>query len=494
MGDRAALVSLFVNNGVVDPKEMRRIYDEGGDVGDVKPAVVEASYPREREVLDLVNKSNADFVSRLKDENRVTIPDWKDKDKVATHKLAYAQDGDRWIVYPLVQNIDGKLYDFEDPQYGLNKGWQALDSALYSGDYVELPSKADARWFTESYKNHYPGFNKYDGKTEKSQYIAGFDMDDYVNQGAHDDFTGYDINKFYSGGLFAKKYKGTFNEAFRNARADGRKYFRWNGNRYNTNITPNPIVEAVKKWDTGDNLAKKDFKMQVIRNPNAILEYYNNAYPSGKYSTTNKLINQYDFDTMYRLGTKGIEGLVMPRSANYKIGDEIWNELNNSNLTYNQKLAILANSFHETAGWTALTQFGGGPAKGVFMMEKAQRNAYNDWLKSNGLKDSYGNQARYVVDLFASKDKSLSTSWDNKKDKQDIIRGFANESDAQKMGPGYRSAYNHMGYTTNNAYNDWYSDSLDANTKAFEGLFERAGVPALENRQRIAFILGDRYK
>ena len=35
MGDRAALVSLFVNNGVVDPKEMRRIYDNGGDVEDM---------------------------------------------------------------------------------------------------------------------------------------------------------------------------------------------------------------------------------------------------------------------------------------------------------------------------------------------------------------------------------------------------------------------------------------------------------------------------
>ena len=167
IGDRAALVSLFVDNGVFDPKEMRRIYDEGGDTADIKPAVIEASYPREKEVLELVNNSKADFVSRLKDDNRVTIPDWKDANKVATHKLAYAQDGNRWIIYPLVQNIDGNLYDFEDPKYGMDKGWQALDSALYSGDYVELPSKADARWFTESYKNHYPGFNKYEDGGDK---------------------------------------------------------------------------------------------------------------------------------------------------------------------------------------------------------------------------------------------------------------------------------------------------------------------------------------
>lgn len=180
MGDRAALISLFIKEGVSDTKVMRRLYDEYGDTADIKPAVSNASYPREREVLDLVNNSKADFVSRLIDENRVTIPDWNNKDDIATHKLSYARDGDRWIIYPNVQNIDGKLYDFSDPKYGLNKGRQALDSALYSGDYVEVPSEADARWFTESYKRYYPGFNKYDGKTEKSQKMVRLGKDDYL--------------------------------------------------------------------------------------------------------------------------------------------------------------------------------------------------------------------------------------------------------------------------------------------------------------------------
>ena len=180
MGDRAALISLFIKEGVSDPKVMRRLYDEAGDTADIKPAVSNASYPREREVLDLVNNSKADFVSRLIDENRATIPDWNNKDDIATHKLSYVRDGDRWIIYPNVQNIDGKLYDFSDPKYGLDKGLQALDSALYSGDYVEVPSEADARWFTESYKRYYPGFNKYDGNTEKSQKMVRLGKDDYL--------------------------------------------------------------------------------------------------------------------------------------------------------------------------------------------------------------------------------------------------------------------------------------------------------------------------
>ena len=183
MGDRAALISLFIKEGVRDPKVMRRLYDEDGDTADIKPAVSNDSYSREREVLDLVNNSKADFVSRLIDENRVTIPDWNNKDDIATHKLSYARDGDRWIIYPNVQNIDGKLYDFSDPKYGLDKGRQALDSALYSGDYVEVPSEADARWFTESYKRYYPGFNKYDGKTEKSQKMVRLGNDDYLVPG-----------------------------------------------------------------------------------------------------------------------------------------------------------------------------------------------------------------------------------------------------------------------------------------------------------------------
>lgn len=179
MGDRAALISLFIKEGVSDPKVMRRLYDDGGDTGDIKPAIIEASYPREREVLDLVNNSKADFVSRLADGNRLTIPDWKNKDNIATHKLSYAKDGDRWVIYPNVQNIDGKLYDFSDPQYGLDKGWAALDSALYSGDYVEVPSEADAIWFTESYKRHYPGFNKYKDGGDKNgdvDAISGADV------------------------------------------------------------------------------------------------------------------------------------------------------------------------------------------------------------------------------------------------------------------------------------------------------------------------------
>ena len=59
---------------------------------------------------------------------------------------------------------------------------------------------------------------------------------------------------------------------------------------------------------------------------------------------------------------------------------------------------------------------------------------------------------------------------------------------------GYRAAYNNQDYTTKQAFKDWGSSNLDATTRAFEGLFERAGVPLLDRRKRIAHILSKRYK
>ena len=298
---------------------------------------------------------------------------------------------------------------------------------------------------------------------------------------------------------FNRHYRGTniyeadsFNDAFRQARIDEQERFVYNGEVYSTDLAPNPFVEAAKNWDTEGDLAKEDFRMSIIRNPQGVLEYYNTTYPSSKYTTANKRINSYDIPYMYSLGTKGMEDLVMNRYANHSIGDAIWKELGNSNLSYEQKLAVLANSYHETNGWTALRQYGNGPASGIYMMEDDERNSYNNWLNENRLTDSYANQTKYVISLFDNESPSLKTAWDRAGSKQEEIRGYKDANEANKK--GYRSAYNHLDYTTKQAFKDWKSNDLDATTKAFEGLFERAGVPALENRMRIAHILSKKYK
>ena len=328
-------------------------------------------------------------------------------------------------------------------------------------------------------------------------------------------YNGGEINKFDNGGdtkatlagkvgfnpfkAFNRNYRGTniyesdnFGDAFRQARIDGEDMFVWNDTVYSTELKPNEFVEAARNWDTQGDLAKEDFKMSIIRNPQGVLEHYNDTYSKGKYTTANRKINEYDIPFMYSLGTKGMEDLVMNRNENLNIGDAIWEELANSGLSYEQKIAILANSYHETNGWTALKQYGNGPASGIYMMEDPQREVYNKWLSDNNLTDSYANQTKFVVSLFDNEDSSLKTAWDRAGDKQKEIKKYKDSKEAEVK--GYRSAYNHMDYTTKQAFKDWNSSDLDATTTAFEGLFERAGVPALENRKRIAHILSKKYK
>ena len=109
--------------------------------------------PLDSLIMDINKRSNADFVQRLLDPNRDYIQDWE-SDNIATHKLGYATDDKGAIVYPNVQRIDGKLYDFTDPKNKRGK-WDALDSAIQRGDTIRM-SPSQAREFTETYKNYYP--------------------------------------------------------------------------------------------------------------------------------------------------------------------------------------------------------------------------------------------------------------------------------------------------------------------------------------------------
>ena len=105
-------------------------------------------------IIQKVNKSNADFVQRLKDPNRDYIQDWENPNIIATHKLSWADDG---IVYPQVQNINGRLIDFSRPPYSI---WAGYDNAIRNGDTIHMTPE-EAEWFTTHYKDYYPRFNEY---------------------------------------------------------------------------------------------------------------------------------------------------------------------------------------------------------------------------------------------------------------------------------------------------------------------------------------------
>lgn len=116
--------------------------------------------PLDSLVADINRRSGADFVQRLLDPNRDYINDWE-SDNIATHKLGYATDDKGAIVFPNVQRIDGRLYDFTDPKNKRGK-WDALESAIERGDTLRM-TPAQAEEFTKTYKKYYPK-----GKTFKA--------------------------------------------------------------------------------------------------------------------------------------------------------------------------------------------------------------------------------------------------------------------------------------------------------------------------------------
>lgn len=160
-------------------KERKQIYDSvrvnnpGATYFDIKQQF--DSIPEYEDggksIVDEVNKSDANFVQRLKSPTRQTIPNWEDQYRVlpweksvSTHKLSVWDNANGGgTIVPDVQEVNGKLIDFTRPPYN-NRA--AVENALKTGDYVDLPKFEDALWYTENYKRYYPRFE--DGGKNKN--------------------------------------------------------------------------------------------------------------------------------------------------------------------------------------------------------------------------------------------------------------------------------------------------------------------------------------
>lgn len=91
------------------------------------------------------DNKDKDFIKRFFDTESIDyngIP--------ATHLLSYAIADNGAIVYPVVQNINGKLQIPENPR----------ESAIQRGDFIKM-SKDDADWFTKNYKKYFPAFLRF---------------------------------------------------------------------------------------------------------------------------------------------------------------------------------------------------------------------------------------------------------------------------------------------------------------------------------------------
>lgn len=166
MAQKAKYIQLGVSNGITDLSVIRDVFDKHiSDPDYIESLAQDLSGQGITPLVNDVNKrSNADFVKRLQDPYRQTIPDWENPNThVATHKMSYDRyrDSDTLeTVYPKVQNINGQLIDFTDPRNGYGE-WDALEKAVERGDTLMMtPEQAEV--FSKYYKREYPTFNRYD--------------------------------------------------------------------------------------------------------------------------------------------------------------------------------------------------------------------------------------------------------------------------------------------------------------------------------------------
>lgn len=268
--ERAELIHLYMDGGVLDLPSMRKHYNsfaEGGSTEKDRDIYIDESDPefigpvmpvdkdKIRGLAERVNKtSNADFVKRLLDRNRKVI---KNPDgTVSTHELGYVTEGDHAVVFPDIQSTENGLVRFPYPE--------SYERAVERGDTVHM-SVPDAKLFTENYKEVYPGFRRYAGggpvgeddhefigpvvprsvrvdnaMREVSDRYNIRELAKKVKEAANSaGKTVKEIIRLYydKEALRAKHYSSrdyTFDEAYADARGKGQRTFYWDGKYYNT--------------------------------------------------------------------------------------------------------------------------------------------------------------------------------------------------------------------------------------------------------------------
>ena len=277
-------------------KERKQIYDSvrvnnpGATYFDIKEQFdsIPAYEDGGKSIVDEVNKSDANFVQRLKSPTRQTIPNWEDQYRVlpweksvSTHKLSVWDNANGGgIIVPDVQEVNGKLIDFTRPPYN-NRA--AVENALKTGDYVDLPKFEDALWYTENYKRYYPRFE--DGGKNKNVPVLPKELGltpgtpEYLErQNSNNTYSSAELRKM---GLFdaagSRSYLLNPTEAkshmltLKRSLKDSGKITNWS-----TPVDENMILEYMRN-PTSNKMVKNQY--DLYRNKNEYIDRLNKLIP-----------------------------------------------------------------------------------------------------------------------------------------------------------------------------------------------------------------------
>lgn len=217
---------------------------------------------------------------------------------------------------------------------------------------------------------------------------------------------------------------------------------------------PSELYNAIEHWNTGDSLAKAEWKQWALSDFEGFKEYYK------QYKT---LIKNLNIDKLY--SAKAKPNRIAAYGSKTDIGKDLFQSLLKVGFSEVQALAILANSYHETMGWSKMNQLNNGPARGLLQMEEAARQQYANFREDNNLEENTDALAQYIASLFLN-GKSIPTTY-------------------------YDNSGNGEAYTTAQALEDWNSGDLDKTVKAFMYSYERPGTPMLDKRLGVAKLLSD---
>ncbi len=88
------------------------------------------------------------FVQRILNKDKYPVINNSDG-TYSTHKLSWGSIGDKYVVFPQIEMVDGKLTNL------LEAGIDPFNYAMNTRNYIQFDSPDDADFFTKNYKSYW---------------------------------------------------------------------------------------------------------------------------------------------------------------------------------------------------------------------------------------------------------------------------------------------------------------------------------------------------